>query len=189
MFSFCSRLSRAISHLPDIKESGVVGQRKNNLRFGHLGKQTSPRSEAVTFERLVISSDGEMIVFEVRDGTGNVGHIGIDWLALSTTVQLIGRGAEEASKARRLLGKSDNFDSKKQVSAQLVPTFQVSDLSGQNLKILSLQSPVGFRCDFAIPTNKADQLGRPLHRATAEELLADTSSSRLQRHWIQKYQT
>jgi hypothetical protein len=132
--------------------------------------------KAITFENFAVSSDGEMVVFTVRDITGIGGHIGLDWLTLSTTVQLIGRGAEAAAKARKQLGKSDDFNPVGGITAQVVSTFQVSEYPN-GLKILSLQSPTGFRCDFAIP-NATDQLGRAMTRAIAEELLRDSTKER-----------
>ncbi len=114
----------------------------------------------------------------MRDKSGNVGHIAVDWLNLSPLVQLIGRAAEKASEIRRSLGKSDDFDGSSDLSAQIVSTFQVSEFPEQKLKVLSLQSPIGFRCDFAIPTDAVDQLGRSLPRAIAEELLEDMSETR-----------
>jgi hypothetical protein len=129
----------------------------------------------VTFQRFDISTDGETIVFELRQTGGGVGHIGIKWLDLSLAVQLIGQAAEKSSEVRRSLGKSDNFDGRGELTAQLVSTFQVSEYSDQKLKVLSLHSPIGFRCDFAIPTDAVDQRGRPYPRAIAEELLSDTT--------------
>src|SRR5579871_5134804 len=102
--------------------------------------------KAISFEGYNISTDGEMIVFTVRDRAGNSGHVALDWLALSTTVQLIGRGAEDAAAARKKLGKSDDFKSVAGLVMQAVSTFQVSQ-HPNGLKILSLQSPTGFRCD------------------------------------------
>ena len=144
--------------------------------------RTIPNVKPVTFRRFAVSDDGEMIVFEVDDRKGSKGHIGISWLSLSETVQLIGRGAEAAAEARRRLGKSDDFPGLGDLTAQLVSTFQVSELPTKNLKILSLQSPVGFRSDFAIPTNTKDQRGRPFPQAIAEELLHDASKDRSKPH-------
>ena len=67
------------------------------------------------------------------------------------------------------------FDGSEELTAQLVSTFQVSEFPEQKLKILSLKSPAGFRCDFAIPTDALDQRGRLYPRAIAEELLSDMS--------------
>ena len=134
--------------------------------------------KSVTFERYMISDDGEKIVFEVRDKPGNVGHIAVDWIKLSLIVQLIGRAAEKASEVRRSLGKSDDFDGLSELSVQIVSTFQVSEYPEKKLKVLSFQSPTGFRCDFAIPTETTDQRGRRFPRAIAEELLEDTSKIR-----------
>jgi hypothetical protein len=53
--------------------------------------------KAISFEGHAVSADGELVIFTVRDKAGNSGHIAVDWLALSTTVQLIGRGAEAAA--------------------------------------------------------------------------------------------
>ncbi len=131
----------------------------------------------VTFETFHISEDGEKVVFEVRDKAGNSGHIAIDWLKLSTMVQLIGRAAEKASEVRRAIGKQDLFDGSLPVDVQLVSKFQVSEFPAEKLKLLSLHSPTGFRCDFAIPTETHDELGRPFHRALAEELLSEASDT------------
>lgn len=130
----------------------------------------------VTFEKFMISEDGEQVVFEIRDRSGQSGHIAINWLNLAITVQLFGRAAEKASERRGSLGKSDLFDGSA-ITPQLVSTFQVSAYPTRNLKILSLHSPVGFRCDFAIPTNTVDQLGRAFPRAIAEELLQSTNET------------
>jgi len=127
----------------------------------------------ITFERFLIQDDGERIIFEIKDRHGTVGHIAVDWLNLGLTVQLIGRAAEAGAEARRALDKSDMFDGSSDLTPQLVSTFQVSEFPDQNLKVLSLQSPTGFRCDFAIPTDTVDQRGRLYPRAIAEELLAD----------------
>ncbi len=137
--------------------------------------------KSVTFESFAISDDGEQIVFEVRDKSSNAGHIAVDWLKLSLVVQLFGRAAENASEVRGSLGKSDDFDGSS-VSAQTVSGFQVSEYPAKNLKLLSLQSPVGFRCDFAIPTDTVDQRGRSLPRAIAEELLRDANEIQQKPH-------
>ena len=136
----------------------------------------------VTFERFAISDDGEKIIFEVRDKSGNVGHISVDWLKLSLIVQMIGQAAKKAMEVRRSLGKSDDFDGSTGLDAQLVSRFQVSEYPDQKLKILSLHSPTGFRCDFAIPTETVDQRGRRFPRAIAEELLEDVSETRQKPH-------
>ena len=129
----------------------------------------------VTFERFFVQDDGERIIFEIRDKNGVTGHIAVDWRNLGLTAQLIGRAAEKGAEIRRTLDKSDIFDGSEALTAQLVSTFQVSEFPEQKLKILSLQSPAGFRCDFAIPTDALDQRGRLYPRAIAEELLADMS--------------
>lgn len=131
----------------------------------------------VTFEKFHVSDDGELVIFEIHDKAGNLGHIGVQWLQLSNLVQLIGRAAEKASEARRATGKEDWFDGSLPVDAQLVSAFQVSESPTKKLKLLSLHSPVGFRCDFAIPTDIQDERGRPFHRAIAEELLSEESST------------
>ncbi len=136
----------------------------------------------VTFKRFIISDDGEKIIFEVHDKADKVGHIAVDWLDLGFTDQLIGRAAEAGAKARRALGKSDIFDGSSDLTAQLVSMFQVSEFPDQKLKILSLQSPIGFRCDFAIPTDAVDQRGRLYPRAIAEELLADMNEIQQKPH-------
>ena len=146
-----------------------------------MAKQPSYEIEnvkSVTFDHFVISDDGENIVFAVRDRPGNVGHIAVDWLHLSIVVQLFDQAAKKASEVRQSLGKSDKFDGSKKIIAQIVSTFQVSEIPDKHLKILTLRSPTGFRCDFAIPTNEVDQLGRSYPRAIAEELLADESEIR-----------
>jgi hypothetical protein len=132
--------------------------------------------KAISFEGYDVSSDGELVIFTVRDKAGTSGHIAVDWLALTTTIQLIGRGAERAAQARKQLGKSDDFTPVGGITAQVVSSFQVSEYPN-GLKILSLQSPTGFRCDFAIP-NTSDQLGRTMSRAIAEELLKDSTQER-----------
>ena len=132
----------------------------------------------VTFEGHMVSSDGEQLVFILRDKIGNVGHIAVDWRNLGLTVQLIGRAAEAGARARQKLGKSDVFDGSGELTAQIVSTFQVSEIPERHLMILSLQSPTGFRSDFAIPTNTVDQRGRPYPRAIVEELLADLTQER-----------
>ena len=132
----------------------------------------------VTFERFLISDDGEKIVFEVRDKKNNTGHISVDWLGLSRAMHLFIKAAEDASKVRRTLGKSDDFDGSAGLTAQIVSGFQVSEIPEEKLKILTLQTATGFRCDFAIPTETLDQLGRRLPRAIAEELLEDSSELR-----------
>ena len=132
----------------------------------------------VTFEQFSISDDGEMLIFEVHDKSGNVGHIGINWLHLSVMVQLIGRAAEKASEARHSMGKSDFFEGPSSITAQIVSGFQVSEFPEEKLKLLSLVSPTGFRCDFAIPTGMLDQRKRPLHLAIAEELVLDETETR-----------
>lgn len=137
-----------------------------------------PDVKAITFEGFNISTDGELLIFTLKDASGNKGHIAINWLSLTTTTQLINRAAEKAAETRASLGKSDSFYPGREMTAQLVSTFQVSEFPSHNLKVLSLQSPVGFRCDFAIPTNTKDQLGRPYPRAIAEELLRDSSKER-----------
>ena len=139
-----------------------------------------PDVKPISFERFNPSTDGELIVFEVRDKAGNKAHIAVDWLALTTTVQLFGRAAEAAAKVRKSLGKSDDYTPAPGLSAQVVSTFQVSEYPDHDLKVLSLQSPVGFRCDFAIPTKMTDQFGRSLPRAIAEELLRDSTKERQQ---------
>jgi hypothetical protein len=136
--------------------------------------------KALSFQRFVISADGELLVFEVHDKAGNKANIAIDWLSLTTTVQLFGRAAEAAAKARKTLGKSDDYKPAPGLSAQVVSTFQVSEFPANDMKLLSLQSPVGFRCDFAISTKTTDQLGRSLPRAIAEELLRDSTKDREQ---------
>src|SRR5437870_833133 len=78
--------------------------------------------KAISFEGYDVSSDGELVIFTVRDKAGNAGHIAVDWLALSTTVQLIGRGAERAAQARKQLGKSDDFKPVGGLTAQMVST-------------------------------------------------------------------
>jgi hypothetical protein len=130
----------------------------------------------ITFEHFVISADGDQVVIQVKDKAGGIGHIALNWLHLGIASQLIIRAAEDASKVRRLLGKDDIFTGGPGLSAQLVSTFQVSEYPDQKLKVLSLQNPVGFRCDFAIRTDMVDQRGRSMPRAIAEELLADPPS-------------
>jgi hypothetical protein len=137
-----------------------------------------PDVKPITFERFYVSKDGELLIFELRDKSGNKGHISVNWLALTTTVQLIGRAAEAAAKIRKSLGKSDDYSPAPGLSAQVVSAFQVSEFPVEKMKLLTLQSPVGFRCDFAIPTDKPDQLGRSLPRAIAEELLRDSTKDR-----------
>lgn len=127
----------------------------------------------VTFENAHASVDGECVVFTVKDATGNTGHIAIKWLDLGLAAQMIARGAEKASAARTLLGKSSDFAPEPGLNAQLVKVFQVSEVPAKRLKILSLQSPTGFRCDFAIPLDARDQRDRSLLRAMSEELLSD----------------
>ena len=136
----------------------------------------------VTFERFLISGDGEQIVFEVHDRSGNIGHIAVDWLRLSPTMHLFIRAAEEAAKVRQKLGKSDDFDASAGVTAQLVSAFQVSEFPDEKLKVLTLQSSAGFRCDFAVPTETLDQRGRRFPRAIAEELLQDSDELRERPH-------
>lgn len=143
-----------------------------------LKKQEIPNVKPVTFESYLISADGEQVIFEVKDRAGNKGHIALDWLKLSQTVQLIGRGAEEAASIRQKLGKADYLTDASGLSFQIVAGFQVSDYPALNAKLLSLQSPTGFRADFAIPTDNTDQLGRALPRALAEELLRDAPSEK-----------
>lgn len=140
--------------------------------------QTLHDVKPVSFEQYHISEDGEQIVFTVHGKGGGVGHIAIDWLKLSLAIQLIQQAGEEAAEVRAHLGKSDDFAADEGCTAQLVKTFQVSELVDQNLKILSLQSPTGFRCDFAIPTDAVDQRGRSFPRAIAEELLSDAKTER-----------
>ena len=118
-----------------------------------------PDVKAITFERFIVSTDGEQLVFMVRDRLGAQGHIAINWLALSNTVQMIHRAAEKGAEVRSALGKSDNFYPGPNLTAQIVSTFQVSEYPDEKLKILSLQSPTGFRADFAIRTDTPDQLG------------------------------
>lgn len=135
----------------------------------------------VTFERYMISNDGETIIFELHDKSGNVAHIAVDWLNLCLVVQLIGRAGEKASQVRSSLGKSDDFDGASGLSAQLVSRFQVSEYPEEKLKVLSLHS-AGLRCEFAIPTDKVDQRGRLFHHAIAEELLSEESKTRQRPH-------
>lgn len=133
--------------------------------------------KAVTFESCFTSEDGELVIFAVRDRNGTKGTIALDWRDLGITCQLIARGTELATKRRRELKKSDRFTGE-QISPQLVDGFQVSELPDQKLKVLTLQSVAGLRCDFAIPMNKIDQRGRSLPRAIAEELLSDTPTDK-----------
>ena len=150
-----------------------------------MPRQASHRIEdvkPVTFERFMISDDGEKIIFEVHDKSGNAGHIAVDWLNLSITVQMIRRAAEKASEVRQSLGKSDDFDGSSELIAQIVSGFQVSEIPEENLKILTLKSTTGFRCDFAISTEMVDQRGRSFPRAIAEELLEDASKTRQRPH-------
>ena len=135
----------------------------------------------VTFIRHMITDDGEKIVFEILDKAGATGHIAVDWLSLSLVVQLITRAAEEGAEIRKALGKPGDYHGSSDLTYQLVDTFQVSEVDDRKLgkaKILSLYSPTGFRCDFAIPFEMFDRLGRPFPRAIAEELLADESEIR-----------
>ena len=137
--------------------------------------------KSVTFERFYISADAESMIFEVRSPAGTVGHISIEWSNLMTTKQLMERAAEKCAEARKTLGKSNLYEGKG-LTAQLVSGFQVSEIPANHLKVLSLQSPVGFRCDFAIPTNKPDQRGRSMDRAIAEELLLDQNAEARRPH-------
>jgi hypothetical protein len=132
----------------------------------------------VTFERFDVSADGELLIFQVRDKRGNNGHIAIDWLTLGLTSQFLSQAAEKGAQVRQSLGKSDDFTPKSDLKAQLVSGFQVSEYPDQKLKILTLQSPVGFRFDFAISTEVSDQRGRSMPRAIAEELLHDAGTGR-----------
>lgn len=150
-----------------------------------MPQQQSPEIKdvkPVTFESFKISADGEQVIFELCDKSGNTAYIAVEWLKLGLTVQLIGRAAEKALEARRSLGKSDLFDGSGELTPQLVSTFQVSEFPDQNIKLLSLHSPTGLRCDFAIPTDVTDQRGRHYPRAIAEELLADMNKSQQKPH-------
>lgn len=127
----------------------------------------------ITFENYLVSEDGEQVVFELHQKSGGIGHISVNWQHLSLVIQVITRAAEAAAKTRLALGKNDNFDGRSSLQAQLVSGFQVSEFPEEGLKVLSLQSPVGFRCDFAIPSEAVDQLGRSLAQGIAAELLTE----------------
>ncbi len=131
----------------------------------------------VTIENSAVSADGEGIIFTVKDPRGGTGHIMISWSHLPLALQVMTRGAEKCAEVRKTLGKSNHLDASVR-AFQLVQTVQVSDIDKPPLKILSLQNPAGLRCDFAIPTNTVDQLGRSIPRAIAEELLRDDAAER-----------
>lgn len=135
-----------------------------------------PNVKNITFERFFPAADGESIIFEVKDARGTVAHISIAWAHLATALQVIDRASEKTAERRKDLGKANEWDGIEKIQAQIVKTFQVSEVTDQKLKILSLQSPTGLRCDFAIPMSSADQRGRPMHRAIAEELTADLAA-------------
>ena len=135
--------------------------------------------KAVTFDRCMVSDDGELLIFEVRDKRGNKGHIAVDWLKLGLTAQLLRNAAEKGAERRKSLGKSDDFVPREDLKAQLVTGFQVSEYPNEKLKVLTLQSPTGLRSDFAISTDMVDQRGRSMPRAIAEELLADQHQEKL----------
>lgn len=134
--------------------------------------------KAVKFVNYMPSADGELILIQVQDPRGTTGWVALPWSHVSEALQTINRAAEKCGARRKELGKSELWDGKQKVSAQLVKTFQVSEIPDQHLKVLSLASPTGFRCDFAIPTNAQDVLGRPMHRGIAEELLRDQAAER-----------
>jgi hypothetical protein len=127
----------------------------------------------VTFNTHLVSHDAEQIIFEVKDASGNIGHIAIPWPHVGFMLQVIYRAAEDAGKKRELLGKPAFFDGVTALTAQIVEGFQVSALPEKKMKVLSLKSPAGFRCDFAIPTDKLDLRGRPFPQGIAEELVAE----------------
>jgi hypothetical protein len=124
----------------------------------------------VTFERFFIAVDGESMIFQVKDAEGNIGHISIEWDHLGTANQVFDRAAEKCGERRGQLGKTNLFSGKERAARRL-QTFHVSEFPDQNLMVLSLQDSSGLRCDFAFETNTQDQLGRPLRKAIAEELL------------------
>ncbi len=64
----------------------------------------------VTFQRFLISDDGEQVVFEVRYKSNNACNLAVGWLGLSLTMHLFLQASEEAAKVRRTLGKSDDLD-------------------------------------------------------------------------------
>lgn len=140
-----------------------------------------PDVKPVKIENSIVSVDGELLVLVVKDKRGNTGHIALDWLDIGISCQLIARGAEKAAARRRELKKSDDFIGGP-IKAQLVKTFQVSDFPDQKLKVLSLQSLTGLRCDFAIRTDMVDQRGRSYPHAIAEELIGDTTHGLSQPH-------
>lgn len=123
----------------------------------------------------VLSKAGRSM--KVVDPRGGTGHIMISWSHLPLALQVMTRGAEKCAEVRKTLGKSNHLDASVR-AFQLVQTVQVSDIDKPPLKILSLQNPAGLRCDFAIPTNTVDQLGRSIPRAIAEELLRDDAAER-----------
>ena len=130
----------------------------------------------LTFKNSTISLDDEQLIFQVTDRAGKEAHISIDWSALGRTWALFQQAAEKAAAARKKLGKSDVHQGDREIEAQVVRSFQVNNYVDQKIKLLSLHSPSGLRFDFAVPTNKHDQLRRPLHKAVAEELARDPGS-------------
>jgi hypothetical protein len=143
-------------------------------------QQTFANVTPITFENSSTSTDGEGMIFTVNDRAGNASHIVIEWAHVGVALQVIQRAAENCAAHRKMLNKSNDFDPRVTRTFHLVRSFQVSDCAEPPLKILSLQNPIGFRFDFAIPTNTQDQRGRSIHRAIAEELVRDQMAERKQ---------
>lgn len=136
--------------------------------------QSLPNVMEVTFSAPMPSEDGELVILPIRDAAGNSATLAIRWSEVGTALQVLTRGIEKTGQRRKTLNKSELYAGEK-THPTLVETFQVSDFSQGRMKILSLTSVVGFRSDFALPTDKVDQLGRKFHEALAAELIEDST--------------
>ncbi|MGE0212287.1 MAG: hypothetical protein AB7S41_11380 [Parvibaculaceae bacterium] len=143
---------------------------------------TIPDVKPITFEGHHVSADGELLVFRLRDRANNTGWIAVRWEDLGFVRQMIDLAGREARKARKNLGKSDDYTVSGPQTAQLVEGYQVSVYPEKKLKVLTLRTPTGFRCDFAIRTDLVDQLGRPMTEGIAEELTEDKLGQALKHH-------
>lgn len=132
-----------------------------------------PNVKPIIFNTFQTTKDGKSIVFEVVGKGGAKGHIMVEWEHLSIMLQMTIDAAAVAEDRRRADGNPDYFTGEKPLVAQLVKSYQVSEFPVDQMRILTLLSEGGFRMDFAIPTNAQDQLGRALHRAMSEDLVAD----------------
>ena len=121
------------------------------------------------FRRAVASDDGQAVLFEAADTAGKTIHIEVRWENLSLLAHMLNQAGVDAAQRREAAGISGEFTGVG--AAQIVSGFHISDAPDRKMKLLSLHSPSGLRCDFALGVEARDKEGRTLTNAIAEGLI------------------